>query len=93
MICRDVRDGKVIWKGRLGGNFFSSPLAAGGKIYAVNESGELFVVKQAAEFEILETLEFGEAVFATPIVAGGHFILRTAHHVICIGRQRNEKPK
>lgn len=53
--------GKIVWKGDLGGDgaFKASPSAADGKIYLMNENGEVFVVA-ADEFRILSTSSLGE---------------------------------
>ena len=43
--CADARTGETVWRHRLGGVFFASPVAGDGKVYLVSETGETFVLR------------------------------------------------
>ena len=43
--CADARTGERVWRHRLGGVFFASPVAGDGKIYMVSETGETYVLR------------------------------------------------
>ena len=83
--CRDSRTGKVIWKERLGGNFFSSPVLAAGNLYATNDAGVTYVFRAGPEFELVAKNDIGETCMATPVFCGGRVYLRTSDHLYCIG--------
>jgi outer membrane protein assembly factor BamB len=82
--CRETGTGKVIWQQRLGGSFFSSPVLAGGNIYATSEAGETYIFRATAEFELVAKNEIGEACMATPAICGGRIYLRSFQHLYCI---------
>ncbi|MEZ6045258.1 MAG: PQQ-binding-like beta-propeller repeat protein [Planctomycetaceae bacterium] len=44
-ICYDFQTGKVLWRGRLSGDFTSSPVLVDDKIFVTNETGETFIFK------------------------------------------------
>lgn len=78
-ICWNAATGEELWKGRLGGNFSSSPVLAGDRIYATNEEGRTYVFRASPEkFELLAENVLGNQCFATPVVAGGQMFTRVA---------------
>jgi outer membrane protein assembly factor BamB len=46
------------------------------------------VLSAGAEFKVLARNEFGESIFATPALADGRIYLRTAHHLYCLGAEK-----
>ncbi len=88
-ICLDAATGEEKWKGRLGGNFTSSPVLVGDRIHAVNESGDYYIFQaDPAGFRILAKNKVGDEVYATPSVSGGNVFLRVAFYE---GETRSEK--
>jgi len=66
--------------------FTSSPWAAGGKIFCLNEDGVTFVLRDGDAFELLHTnvLAEDDMGMATPAVAGDRLLIRTARRIYCI---------
>ena len=83
--CHDAATGERVWQEDVKGTFFASPICAGGNLYCVSKRGEVVVVRAADKFELLARNDLGEASHATPAVAGGRIILRTAGHLISVG--------
>jgi outer membrane protein assembly factor BamB len=83
--CIDGTDGKKVWQERVGGIYSASPVAAGGRIYLLNESGETVVLRAGRELQILERNPMGERAVASPAVSGGQLFLRTDAHLIRVG--------
>jgi outer membrane protein assembly factor BamB len=81
-----VTDGKVLWQQRIKGPVSASPVAAGGKIYLVNEEGVTTVVEAGAQPRVLHTNRLGETILATPAVAGRALFLRSDQHLYCIAQ-------
>ena len=80
----DVRSGRLLHQGRVpdtGGAYSASPVAADGLLYLASEDGEIHVVRAGTRFELLGTNAMGEALMATPAIAGGMLIVRGARHV------------
>ena len=85
--CWDSATGKELWKERLGGAFFASPVLVGERIYATNLAGKTFVYStNPTEFKLLATNQLGNEVYASPIVSGNRLFLRVAFK----GKSRQE---
>lgn len=67
------------------GNYFASPVAADGKIYAISEEGRMVVLRAGKEWEILAANDLGEAVYATPALSRGVIYVRTGESLFAFG--------
>ncbi len=84
----DAATGAVLKQGRLReapGDYYSSPVAAGGKIFTVSEEGKVTVLKAGGDWEVLATNDMDEVCHATPAIAGGKIYLRTRNTLYCFG--------
>lgn len=90
MTCLDAGSGAVLWQQRLParGNYFASPVAGDGKVYAVSEEGEVSVVAAKPAYQLIATNSMGERTIATPAIAAGHIYIRTDESLYCIGGLR-----
>jgi outer membrane protein assembly factor BamB len=88
--CTVARTGENLWTSRLGGNVIASPILVDGKVYAVNEDGDVSVFAAEPTFRLLGRGSVGELVRATPAVAPGKLLIRGANHLFCIGRESVE---
>jgi outer membrane protein assembly factor BamB len=59
-------------------NYWSSPVAAGDKIYLVAESGKVVVIKAGLNWQILAINDLDEQSYATPALSAGQIVIRTA---------------
>ncbi len=84
LTCREADTGKPIYKERIGGNFFSSPVIADGKLIGLSREGELVIVKTGEVFEILGRSPIGTGASASPAVANNRLYLRTDDELICV---------
>jgi hypothetical protein len=78
----DARTGKEIY-GRQrvtaqASGFTASPWAYNGRIFAMSEDGDTYVLQAGPEFAVLRTNSLNEMTLATPAVAQGSLIIRTA---------------
>jgi len=64
---------------------YSSPVAAGGKIYLLGRNGAMVVIKPSDRLEILATNRLDERFGASPALAGQELFLRGREHLYCIG--------
>ncbi|MBL8221797.1 MAG: PQQ-binding-like beta-propeller repeat protein, partial [Bryobacterales bacterium] len=67
------------------GDYYASPIAAGGKLYLVSKEGKLTVVKAGAQWEAEASVDLNEQVIATPALAGGRLYVRTAQTIYSFG--------
>jgi outer membrane protein assembly factor BamB len=84
--CADARTGERVWRHRLGGVFFASPVAGDGKIYLVSETGETFVLRAGRTPEVLAENDLGERFIASPAIAQGRLFLRSDRTLFAVGR-------
>jgi outer membrane protein assembly factor BamB len=87
----DPKTGEVAKQARLQGalgTYFSSPVAADGKIYAISEEGKAAVIRAGAQWELIRVNELGEGCKATPAIAERKIYLRTDGTLYCFA-QRN----
>ncbi|MEQ8785467.1 MAG: PQQ-binding-like beta-propeller repeat protein [Pirellulaceae bacterium] len=75
--CADAQTGEVHWRRRVGGTYYSSPIAVGGCVYNLSVDGEVVVLAASTEFKELARNDLGESSHATPAVADGVMYLRT----------------
>jgi outer membrane protein assembly factor BamB len=82
--------GDVLKQGRITGapgDYFSSPVAADGKIYTISHEGKVAVIKPGADWEILAVNDLGEDSNSTPAFGGGRIYLRTHAALYCFGQR------
>ncbi|MDX1501611.1 MAG: PQQ-binding-like beta-propeller repeat protein [Thermoanaerobaculia bacterium] len=85
-------DGRRVWRRRLEGDYFASLLAGDGKLYAVNTEGAVSVVAVGPSAELLAVNRLDEPVHATPAVAGGCLLIRTAERLYCFAADGPPSP-
>jgi outer membrane protein assembly factor BamB len=88
--CHDARTGREIYgKQRIdpeASAFTASPWASNGKIFALSEDGDTFVIQAGTEFKVLGKNALDEMCMATPAISRGSLIIRTATKLYRIGR-------
>jgi outer membrane protein assembly factor BamB len=89
VVAREAATGRTVFEGRLGapGGYYASPVAGGGRIYAASDAGVVTVFAAGDTLEVLARADLGEAVFATPAIAGGNLYVRTARHLYAFGER------
>ncbi|HXW08063.1 MAG TPA: PQQ-binding-like beta-propeller repeat protein [Vicinamibacterales bacterium] len=83
--CAEARTGEAVWRHRLGGVFFASPVAGDGKVYLVSETGETFVMRAGRTPEVLARNDLGERFLASPAISRGRLFLRSDGSLFAIG--------
>ena len=91
--CINVKSGKVAWEERLkgegaSGGSWSSMVLADGKIYAINQSADTFILKASPKFELMATNSLGEMTQSSIAVSDGELFIRTYEHLWCISNRR-----
>ena len=89
--CLDAKTGDEIWKKRLGGDHWASPIFADGKLYFSSKQGGITVLSATeGDPQVLASNELNAEFIASPAVADDSLILRSTTHLYCIaeGHQR-----
>ena len=82
--CVDHQTGETIWKERVSGNFFGSPVCADGKIFCIDKTGTVSVIAASDTFKILAVNELEELCRSTPAIANGEMYVRTNTRLMAI---------
>jgi len=82
----DAVTGARIWQERVDGVFSASPVAGGGHVYFVSESGDTVVVKAGRQPQVVARNAIGERAVASPAISSGRIFVRTDKHVFAIGQ-------
>lgn len=93
LTCARADSGQTVWKQRLDGNFFGSPVCARDKIFILSKEGDAYVIAAADKFELLakNSLRFDDSdghtppLSSTPAIAGGRMYIHTYTHLFSIG--------
>ncbi|MBM3776820.1 MAG: serine/threonine protein kinase [Acidimicrobiia bacterium] len=87
--ARDARTGKEIYPRRRvateASGFTASPWAYNGRVFALSEDGDTYVIQAGPEFEVVATNPLGEMALATPAIADGSLFIRTVSALYRIG--------
>lgn len=87
--CLDPATGQTIWEGHFPKHrtrFYSSPLIAGGKLYAIREDGMMFVADiSGGSLNVLSEHKLKESVIGSPIPLGNKILVRGEKHLFCFG--------
>lgn len=93
-VCWKSDTGEELWKERLGGDIFSSPVMADDRVYVSNVAGKTFVFEATPKgFKLLAQNQLGHEAYASPVVCGGRVYLRVAKRgegrqefLYCVGK-------
>lgn len=75
--CVNAATGEPFWVHRAGGEIWSSPLVADGKVYVGTRRGEFWVYADSPRLEIISETRLDDPINATPIAANGVLYLTT----------------
>ena len=87
--CYEAASGKIFYQDeRLDapGDYYSSAVAADGRIYLASQKGVLMVLAAGDTLEVLARNDLREQVMATPAIVGNTLYVRTAGHLYAFGR-------
>ncbi|MCC7475760.1 MAG: PQQ-binding-like beta-propeller repeat protein [Pirellulales bacterium] len=88
--CFDLATGEQHWRERVGGDFHSSPVCIGNRVFGFSRTGQVVVLAAAKQFQLLARNELDENCHATPALANHRLFVRTEHSLFCIGTPTTE---
>ena len=90
-----AKTGKQLWVHDTQAHIWGSPMIADGKVFIGNEDGDLYVFEAKAEKKLLNQVNMGAPILATPVVANGTLFINTQTHLFAIseGAKPEEKQK
>jgi outer membrane protein assembly factor BamB len=84
LTCASTDDGKVLWRQRLEGEFWGTPVLVGERIYCVNQKGKIQVVEAKADGKSAEIVGGGQLdgeVQCSPAIVDGALYVRSDGHL------------
>ena len=87
LVCLDPATGKPHWEAELprtAASYYSSPVIAGGILYAAREDGVVFSARVGERFELLGENPMGEQIISSPVPFDGRLLIRGAQNLFCI---------
>ncbi len=91
LLSFDAESGKLVKRDRLSsatGQYYASPVAGSSKIAFANSDGVLSLVQAGKDWEMLSSIDFEEAIFATPTIHDGMLYVRTTNISIVWGPKK-----
>jgi outer membrane protein assembly factor BamB len=86
--CVDLETGAEVYAERThSGQHRTSPLLADGRLWFGSNDGWVTVVRAGREFELLDSVDLGEAVAASLLVADGILYVRSSEALYAIGSE------
>ena len=87
--CLDPETGNLIYRAKLGKarSFIASPVAADGKIYIVDETGTVYILKDGDMFNKVAEIPLNDICLTAPSVADGLIVFRTQGYLIGVGKK------
>ena len=89
MTALDAETGAVKKQARLTGalgDYFASPVAADGHIFAASHEGKVVVIRPGPDWEIVAVNPMNEPVNATPAFVDGRIFIRTHENLYCFAK-------
>ncbi len=88
--CIEIQTGNVVWQKRHAGpgrtaDTWSSLTLADGKLYAINQSADVFVVAASPNYELVATNSLAEHTNSSVAASQGNLFIRTHESLWCIG--------
>ncbi len=87
LTCLNTADGKPYYEAQKLeglGTLFTSPIAAGGRLYVVGTQGTTCVVKLGEKFEEIAQNTLEDSFYASPVVVGNELFIRGVKSLYCI---------
>jgi hypothetical protein len=90
----EANTGEIVKQGRLEGAvdaYYSSPVAADGKIFVVSELGNAVTIRAGRDWEVISVSDLNDPCYATPALksglkGGGRIYVRTDNALSCFSR-------
>ncbi len=86
LVCYDGKTGEKYWEQEFNKGFYSSPVIADGKIFAIDLEGIMHIFRISKTPELIGEPELGEYVVTTPAFMDGMIYLRGEQNLYCIAQ-------
>jgi outer membrane protein assembly factor BamB len=85
LMCIDSKTGQTVYSERLKGKFNASPVYAAGYIYFCSTRGDIIIIKEGRDLEIVAENRLDGEIWATPAILRNSILIRTSKFLYRIG--------
>lgn len=88
--CYELKTGRIFYQDeRVGvvGDYYSSAVAAGDRVYLGSQSGTMLVIRLGDTLEVLARNDLGEPIMATPAIVDGRLYVRAGQSLLAFGER------
>jgi outer membrane protein assembly factor BamB len=82
--CYNAQKGDTVWSHYFENPFYASPVVCDNKVWMLDRSGIMHVVKVDSKFELIATSPIGEYTDATPVFSDQKIYIRGNNNLFCI---------
>lgn len=82
--CWDTTQINMLWKERLGGQYFASPLRAADQIFNISRQGDVVILRASRQFAVLSRFKLAEGTQATPALTKDALFVRTFTRLMAV---------
>lgn len=85
--CHEIDHGELVWGPKRVGDaskYYASPVCGDGKIFLAGENGQVVVISDREQPEVLATNNLGNDILGTPAISDGRLFLRARKKLVCI---------
>jgi len=84
--CLEAKTGELVWKNRLKGQYYASPVYADEKIFFCNTTGDVTVLRPGRKLDAIQINTLSDGFMSSPAVAGNALFLRSKSFLYRIER-------
>jgi outer membrane protein assembly factor BamB len=82
--CYNAQEGDTLWSHYFPDQFYASPVVADEKVYFLDRSGVMHIVKAGPQFELVAECPLGEPADCTPAFSDKNIYVRGRYNLFCI---------
>ena len=84
VVCYDSQKGDTLWTHYFMDQFYASPVIADEKVWFLDRSGVMHIVKEAEKYELIAESPLGEPADCTPAFSDKMIFVRSRNNIFCI---------
>jgi outer membrane protein assembly factor BamB len=85
--CYNAQKGDTLWTHYFMDPFYASPIIADNKVWFLDRSGKMHIVKKSDRFELVSESSIGESSDCTPSFSEGLIFIRGKENLYCISEK------
>jgi outer membrane protein assembly factor BamB len=85
--CYNAQKGDTLWTHYFMDPFYASPIIADNKVWFLDRTGKMHIVKKSEKFELVSESSIGESSDCTPSFSEGLIFIRGKENLYCVSEK------